>query len=73
MQMVLSLESVNVSSRKQLLADFPLVIQGFHSDNGSYINRQLWRSFYPGPGRQRLVESKWAWVRKIFGHGHICR
>ena len=88
MQMVLSLEKISerylIPILKQLLADFPLVIQGFHSDNGSeYINKRvaellekLRTEFTKSRSRQTndnaLVESKNGHVvRKIFGHGHI--
>jgi transposase InsO family protein len=88
MQMVLSLEKISerylIPILKQLLADFPLVIQGFHSDNGSeYINKRVAElleklriEFTKSRSRQTndnaLVESKNGHVvRKIFGHGHI--
>ena len=88
MQMVLSLEKISerylIPILKQLLADFPLVIQGFHSDNGSeYINKRVAElleklriEFTKCRSRQTndnaLVESKNGHVvRKIFGHGHI--
>ena len=88
MQMVLSLEKISerylIPILKQLLADFPLVIQGFHSDNGSeYINKRVAElleklriEFTKPRSRQTndnaLVESKNGHVvRKIFGHGHI--
>ena len=88
MEMVLSLEKISerylIPILKQLLADFPLVIQGFHSDNGSeYINKRVAElleklriEFTKSRSRQTndnaLVESKNGHVvRKIFGHGHI--
>ena len=88
MQMVLSLEKISerylIPILKQLLADFPLVIQGFHSDNGSeYINKRVAElleklriEFTKSRSRQTndnaLVESKNGHVvRKICGHGHI--
>ena len=88
MQMVLSLEKISerylIPILKQLLADFPLIIQGFHSDNGSeYINKRVAElleklriEFTKSRSRQTndnaLVESKNGHVvRKIFGHGHI--
>ena len=90
MQMVLSLEKISerylIPILKQLLADFPLVIQGFHSDNGSeYINKRVAElleklriEFTKSRSRQTndnaLVESKNGHVvRKIFGHGHISK
>jgi len=67
-----------------LLAAFPFLIRGFHSDNGSeYINGRvaalldkLLIEFTKSRARQTndnaLVESKnGAVVRKIFGHAHI--
>jgi transposase InsO family protein len=69
---------------EQLLACFPFVIQGFHSDNGSeYINykvaallEKLLIEFTKSHSRQTndnaLVESKNAYViRKLFGYAHI--
>ena len=69
---------------EQLLAAFPFLIRGFHSDNGSeYINGRVARllgklliDFTKSRARQTndnaLVESKnGAVVRKLFGHAHI--
>ena len=88
MQMILGVEKISerylIPILKQLLADFPFVIQGFHSDNGSeYINKRVAKlleklriEFTKSRSRQTndnaLVESKNGHVvRKIFGHGHI--
>lgn len=69
---------------EQLLACFPFVIQGFHSDNGSeYINYKVARllqklliEMTKSRARQTndnaLVESKnGAVIRKLFGYAHI--
>ena len=69
---------------EQLLGDFPFVIRGFHSDNGSeYINKRVAKlleklriEFTKSRSRQTndnaLAESKNGHVvRKLFGHGHI--
>ncbi len=68
----------------QLLAQFPFVIKGFHSDNGSeYINHRVAElleklriEFTKSRSRHSndnaLAESKnAAVVRKIYGHAHI--
>ena len=73
-----------VPALAQLLATFPFVIRGFHSDNGSeYINRQVaklleklrieqTKSRARQTNDNALVESKNAsTVRKHLGHSHI--
>ena len=88
MEMVLSVEKISESYLlpilEQLLEDFPFVIQGFHSDNGSeYINQRVAElleklriEFTKSRARQTndnaLAESKNGHVvRKIFGYDHI--
>ena len=88
MEMVVSVEKISerylMPALEQLLDDFPFVIQGFHSDNGSeYINKQVAKlleklraEFTKSRSRQTnnnaLAESKNGHVvRKIFGHDHI--
>ena len=69
---------------EQLLGDFPFVIRGFHSDNGSeYINKRVAKlleklriEFTKSRSRQTNdnapAESKNGHVvRTLFGHGHI--
>ena len=87
-EMVVSVEKISerylIPALEQLLDDFPFVIQGFHSDNGSeYINKQVAKlleklraEFTKSRSRQTndnaLAESKNGHVvRKIFGHDHI--
>jgi len=77
-------EQYLIPAIEQLLACFPFVIQGFHSDNGSeYMNykvaallEKLLIEFTKSRSRQTndnaLVESKNASViRKLFGYAHI--
>ncbi|MDA1303637.1 MAG: transposase family protein [Nitrospirae bacterium] len=87
-QVVCTVEKISeaylIPALEQLLAAFPFLIRGFHSDNGSeYINGRvaallgkLFIEFTKSRARQTndnaLVESKnGAVVRKLFGHGHI--
>jgi transposase len=88
MEMVVSVEKISerylLPALEQLLADFPFIIQGFHSDNGSeYINQHVAKlleklhvEFTKSRARKSndnaLVEGKNGHiVRKIFGHAHI--
>jgi transposase InsO family protein len=77
-------EAALLPALDELLAAFPFLIRGFHSDNGSeYINGRvaallgkLFIEFTKSRARQTndnaLVESKnGAVVRKLFGHAHI--
>jgi transposase InsO family protein len=77
-------EAALLPALDELLAAFPFLIRGFHSDNGSeYINGwvaallgKLFIEFTKSRARQTndnaLVESKnGAVVRKLFGHAHI--
>ena len=87
-EMVVSVEKISerylIPALEQLLDDFPFIIQGFHSDNGSeYVNgkvagllEKLRAEFTKSRSRQTndnaLAESKNGHVvRKIFGHDHI--
>ena len=87
-QVVCTVEKISeqylIPALEQLLAAFPFLIRGFHSDNGSeYINGRVARllgklliEFTKSRARQTndnaLVESKnGAVVRKLFGHSHI--
>ena len=87
-QVVCTVEKISevylIPALEQLLAAFPFLIRGFHSDNGSeYINGRVARllsklliEFTKSRARQTndnaLVESKnGAVVRKLFGHTHI--
>jgi len=71
---------------EQLFADFPFIIQGFHSDNGSeYINQRVAQlleklhvEFTKSRARKSndnaLIEGKNGHiVRKMFGHAHIAQ
>ncbi len=73
-----------IPALEQILASFPFVIQGFHSDNGSeYINYKVaalleklrvefTKSRSRQPNDNALAESKNASVvRKLFGYTHI--
>jgi transposase InsO family protein len=77
-------EQYLIPALEQILASFPFVVQGFHSDNGSeYINykvaallEKLRVEFTKSRSRQSndnaLAESKNASVvRKLFGYAHI--
>ena len=77
-------EAALLPALDELLAAFPFLIRGFHSDNGSeYINGRvaallgkLFIEFTKSRARQTndnaLVESKnGAVVRKLYGHAHI--
>ena len=77
-------EAYLIPALKELLAAFPFVILGFHSDNGSeYVNRavaelpgKLLIEFTKSRSRQTndnaLVEGKnAATIRKHFGYAHI--
>ena len=87
-QVVCTVEKISeaylLPALEDLLAAFPFLILGFHSDNGSeYINGRVARllsklliEFTKSRARQTndnaLVESKnGAVVRKLFGHAHI--
>ena len=87
-QVVCTVEKISeaylLPALEDLLAAFPFLIRGFHSDNGSeYINGRVARllgklliQFTKSRARQTndnaLVESKnGAVVRKLFGHAHI--
>jgi transposase InsO family protein len=88
MQVIVCVEKISelylIPALEQLLAAFPFVILGFHSDNGSeYINRQVARlleklriELTKSRARQSndnaLVESKnGSVVRKHLGYAHI--
>ena len=88
LEIVVSVEKISerylIPALEQLLEDFPFVILGFHSDNGSeYINKQVARlleklriEFTKSRSRQTndnaLAESKNGHVvRKLFGYTHI--
>lgn len=88
MEIVVSVEKISerylIPAVEQLLEDFPFVVRGFHSDNGSeYINKTVAKlleklrvEFTKSRSRQTndnaLAESKNGHVvRKIFGHSHI--
>lgn len=88
MQFIVSVEKISerflLPALEQLLASFPFVILGFHSDNGSeYINRQvaklldklrieLTKSRARQSNDNALVESKnGSIVRKHLGYAHI--
>jgi transposase InsO family protein len=87
-EIVVTVEKISerylIPALEQLLDDFPFVIQGFHSDNGSeYINKRVAQlleklriEFTKSRSRQTndnaLAESKNGHVvRKIFGYEHI--
>ena len=88
MEIVVTVEKISerylIPALQQLLDDFPFVVRGFHSDNGSeYINKRVAElleklriEFTKSRARQTndnaLAESKNGHVvRKLFGHGHI--
>lgn len=88
MEIVVSVEKISerylIPALQQLLEDFPFVILGFHSDNGSeYINKRVAElleklriEFTKSRSRQTndnaLAESKNGHVvRKLFGYAHI--
>ncbi|MGI9295492.1 MAG: integrase catalytic domain-containing protein [Pseudomonadales bacterium] len=88
MEIVVSVEKISerylIPALQQLLEDFPFVILGFHSDNGSeYINKRVAElleklriEFTKSRSRQTndnaLAESKNGHVvRKLFGYTHI--
>jgi transposase InsO family protein len=87
-EIIVSVEKISerylIPALEQLLEDFPFVIQGFHSDNGSeYINKRVAElleklriEFTKSRSRQTndnaLAESKNGHVvRKILGYAHI--
>lgn len=87
-EIIVSVEKISerylVPALEQLLEDFPFIILGFHSDNGSeYINKRVAElleklriEFTKSRSRQTndnaLAESKNGHVvRKIFGYAHI--
>jgi len=87
-EIIVSVEKISerylIPALEQLLEDFPFVILGFHSDNGSeYINKRVAElleklriEFTKSRSRQTndnaLAESKNGHVvRKIFGYTHI--
>jgi len=88
LEFVVSVEKISerylIPALQQLLEDFPFVVLGFHSDNGSeYINKQVARlleklriEFTKSRSRHTndnaLAESKNGHVvRKLFGYTHI--
>jgi len=88
MEIVVGVEKISerylIPALEQLLEDFPFVILGFHSDNGSeYINKQVARlleklriEFTKSRSRHTndnaLAECKNGHVvRKLFGYAHI--
>jgi len=88
LEVVVSVEKISerylIPALQQLLEDFPFVVLGFHSDNGSeYINKQVARlleklriEFTKSRSRHTndnaLAESKNGHVvRKLFGYAHI--
>ena len=88
MEVIATVERISerylILALEQLLGDFPFVIRGFHSDNGSeYINKRVAKlleklriEFTKSRSRQTNdnapAESKNGHVvRTLFGHGHI--
>lgn len=87
-EVICSVEKISeiflIPALEQMLNDFPFILLGFHSDNGSeYINKRVAKlleklriDFTKSRSRHSndnaLAESKnGAVVRKLFGYGHI--